>query len=143
MTTKQNARVKVFNAIRDGVLIRQPCEKCGAAYAQAHHDDYQKPLDVRWLCASCHRLLHNELKPPLVRRSFTLTKTGPIDGHMGIEDAARALGRSERTVRWWLANAVMAGERFGRDWMVRKEEVERMKTAPPPKRGRPPKPKTS
>lgn len=49
------ARTAVSNAIRDGRLIRQPCEVCGSVKAQAHHDDYTKPLDVRWLCFKDHR----------------------------------------------------------------------------------------
>jgi hypothetical protein len=49
----------VSAAIKAGTLTRQPCEECGAK-AQAHHDDYAKPLDVRWLCRRHHRLWHNE-----------------------------------------------------------------------------------
>lgn len=50
------------NAIRDGRLIRQPCESCGATEnIQAHHDDYSKPLEVRWLCFVCHRKVHGQL----------------------------------------------------------------------------------
>jgi hypothetical protein len=45
-------------AIRKGTLIRQPCEVCGAAKTEAHHDDYSRPLDVRWLCKSHHRQHH-------------------------------------------------------------------------------------
>ena len=41
-----------------GVLIKKPCEKCGDPKAQGHHDDYSKPLDVRWLCAFHHREHH-------------------------------------------------------------------------------------
>ena len=54
---KRSAQVAVSNAIRDGRLERQPCEVCGEK-AQAHHDDYSKPLDVRWLCPIHHGALH-------------------------------------------------------------------------------------
>jgi len=36
-------------------------EVCGAENAQAHHDDYSRPLDVRWLCDTHHRQHHGEL----------------------------------------------------------------------------------
>lgn len=40
-------------------LIPKPCEGCGAAKGvHAHHDDYSKPLEVKWLCGSCHRKHH-------------------------------------------------------------------------------------
>lgn len=51
---KYRARVAVGNAIRDGKLVRRPCEKCGAEKSEAHHDDYRKPLEVRWLCKRHH-----------------------------------------------------------------------------------------
>lgn len=51
---KYLARTAVNNAIRDGRLKRLPCEICGKK-AQAHHDDYRKKLDVRWLCFKHHR----------------------------------------------------------------------------------------
>jgi hypothetical protein len=53
---KARAWAMVTNAIRDGVLVRQPCRCCGTTEAvQAHHHDYSKPLDVDWLCFRCHR----------------------------------------------------------------------------------------
>lgn len=57
------ARVAVGNALRTGRLIRQPCEVCGAERAQAHHDDYSKPLDVRWLCTTHHAEWHKHNVP--------------------------------------------------------------------------------
>jgi DNA-directed RNA polymerase subunit RPC12/RpoP len=52
------ARAQVTSAIRAGRLVRQPCEVCGAVKVDAHHDDYSRPLDVRWLCRAHHRQHH-------------------------------------------------------------------------------------
>ena len=52
---KNRARNAVSNAVRDGRLVRKPCEVCGSVMAQAHHEDYAKPLDVRWFCFKHHR----------------------------------------------------------------------------------------
>ena len=35
------------------------CELCDAeTKLHAHHHDYEKPLDVTWLCPACHHQLH-------------------------------------------------------------------------------------
>ena len=47
------------NAIRGGVLIKQPCEVCGELKVIAHHCDYDKPLDVMWLCPKHHSEWHS------------------------------------------------------------------------------------
>jgi hypothetical protein len=60
---KRAAHVAVGNALRDGKLTRNPCEVCGEAKAQAHHDDYSKPLDVRWLCTTHHAEWHKHNTP--------------------------------------------------------------------------------
>lgn len=40
------------------------CSKCGKPHPKVHghHSDYSKPLDVIWLCPSCHMKLHRELR---------------------------------------------------------------------------------
>ncbi len=48
----------VNNAVRDGRLIKLPCEFCGDEKVHGHHKDYSKPLEVIWLCAKCHNRLH-------------------------------------------------------------------------------------
>lgn len=48
----------VWTEIWSGRLKRQRCEICSKWPADAHHDDYSKPLEVRWLCRSHHRQHH-------------------------------------------------------------------------------------
>lgn len=55
---KYRSRQAVENAIRDGRLVRLSCEVCGDAKSEAHHEDYSKPLDVKWLCLKHHRQAH-------------------------------------------------------------------------------------
>lgn len=45
-------------AIRSGLLIRIPCELCGKEQVEGHHEDYAKPLVVRWLCKQHHLEAH-------------------------------------------------------------------------------------
>jgi hypothetical protein len=52
----------VARAIKNGILIRQPCIRCGAEKSEGHHEDYDKPLEVMWLCTPCHKQRHKELK---------------------------------------------------------------------------------
>jgi len=52
------ARLAVRRAIQSGTLVRQPCELCGSSPTHGHHDDYSRPLHVRWLCPKHHREHH-------------------------------------------------------------------------------------
>lgn len=54
----QQARMKVYQAIKRGKLSKLPCRICGEVKAQAHHNDYSKPLEVVWLCIKHHKELH-------------------------------------------------------------------------------------
>jgi len=51
---RRDARSIANHAIRDGKLFRKSCESCGREDAQMHHHDYDKPLDIKWLCRKCH-----------------------------------------------------------------------------------------
>ena len=55
---KRRAQWTARNAVRDGRLLRGACEVCGAEKVHAHHDDYSKPLEVRWLCPKHHAANH-------------------------------------------------------------------------------------
>lgn len=61
----QKARRKVRTALENGTIQRAAtCESCGSinkptadgrSYIHAHHPDHNKPLEIQWLCAKCHR----------------------------------------------------------------------------------------
>lgn len=57
---KYRSHVMVNNHVRSGNLHKEPCEVCGCENVHAHHDDYNKPLNVRWLCAAHHKQWHTE-----------------------------------------------------------------------------------
>jgi len=45
--------------IRDGISRPTHCDECRReCRPEGHHDDYSKPLDVRWLCRLCHKKWH-------------------------------------------------------------------------------------
>jgi len=51
----------VTRAIRSGKIGRKPCEVCGAEKSVAHHDSYNKPLEVKWYCQVHHKERHKWL----------------------------------------------------------------------------------
>lgn len=57
---KKRAYAAVRRALKSGKLHRQPCEECGDPKVHAHHDDYLKPLNIRWLCVSHHEKAHHQ-----------------------------------------------------------------------------------
>jgi hypothetical protein len=68
---KHNSRIryigrgKVYDLVkfakRKGILIAEPCVICGAMPTVGHHEDYNKPLEVIWLCNTHHNRLHKNM----------------------------------------------------------------------------------
>ncbi len=54
---RRRAREAAAYALRIGELVAPArCQSCRRAVPlEMHHDDYLKPLDVRFLCSKCHR----------------------------------------------------------------------------------------
>lgn len=55
---KTIARKTLNKYVSLGKINKMPCEVCGKEKVDAHHDDYMKPLDVRWLCRTHHLEYH-------------------------------------------------------------------------------------
>jgi len=61
---EQTELLAVRVALQSGQLIRPTqCERCGNGDLgiQAHHENYERQLDVIWLCRPCHAQRHKEL----------------------------------------------------------------------------------
>lgn len=58
------AKRKFNYLIRYGYIQKEEtCAICGSnGNIHAHHPDYSKPLEVIWLCASCHKRLHSGIQ---------------------------------------------------------------------------------
>lgn len=60
---KTSARILFSNAVRDGKVVRaEKCERCNNSRPQGHHESYDKPLEVTWLCSGCHATRHKEMR---------------------------------------------------------------------------------
>ena len=58
-----SARDKLGKAVRRGDLIKP--DKCSVCLTElpkskihGHHEDYSKPLEVKWICQPCHGKIH-------------------------------------------------------------------------------------
>lgn len=56
---KALARAKLNMAVRKGIINKpNQCSICGLfEKLDAHHEDYNRPLDVIWVCRPCHHRL--------------------------------------------------------------------------------------
>jgi len=57
---KTKARYLYSVEIKKGNVKNLPCENCGTLKTHAHHDDYNFPLKVRYLCSKHHHEFHRE-----------------------------------------------------------------------------------
>ena len=68
---KKTAHSKFWNALKQGNILKQPCEYCGNKKAHAHHEHYSRPFDVIWFC-HFHHMEHHKLKGEMRRVDFNL-----------------------------------------------------------------------
>jgi len=51
---KEKAHAEVKKALRSGLIRKKRCHVCDTQFTEAHHRDYNYPLDVVWLCKKHH-----------------------------------------------------------------------------------------
>jgi hypothetical protein len=59
---KLKAHSVVRQALGEGTLKRGKCEVCDGLRCEAHHDSYERPLEVRWFCRRHHQQLHADIR---------------------------------------------------------------------------------
>lgn len=126
--TPQRAYRMVRTALKQGVLVRpQACNRCalpgapasdGRATIHAHHHDYNRPLDVEWICAKCHRA-----ETPLPEVMGAPTR-GERHGNAKLTEAAvlnirsSALKRSELAATFGVHPKTIQKVRNGKYWLA-------------------------
>jgi len=51
---KDKARSTLNVALNRGIISKKPCFYCNNENVEAHHEDYNKPLEVIWVCKKHH-----------------------------------------------------------------------------------------
>jgi hypothetical protein len=67
---RQKAHNAVSRAIKNGRLLKLSCKRCGNEKSLAHHEDYDKPLQIIWLCQPCHKKRHNEINEMIKKGKY-------------------------------------------------------------------------
>ena len=124
MTPQEKGRRAVRTAIETGVMVVPSCcSKCGdypgrgrdgRRLLQAHHHQgYDYPLDVTWLCVSCHRAETPQgICLGTSNANSRLTDTDILEIHrcpnIHREELARRFGISK-----WTITDIRSGRRWG------------------------------
>lgn len=59
---KIKAREKVRGQVISGKIKKQSCLDCNSIETFAHHPNYNKPLEIVWLCRLHHAIEHKKIK---------------------------------------------------------------------------------
>lgn len=95
---KHKARAELARALARGLVNRPNRCECGKEEPlDGHHDDYRRPLDVRWLCHDCHRRAHGH-GPRVTGPSVTMGHCG-----MGLSDTPHSSFRLSQEGKGLLA----------------------------------------
>ncbi len=62
------ARSYAKSYVKRGKVLKSPCTICGNPDSQIHHENYEAPLQIIWLCKECHYWIHRKLRQLVGRR---------------------------------------------------------------------------
>ena len=68
---KSNARAYANTYLRRGAIKKEKCRSCGKEQTEMHHSDYNKPLDIIWVCRRCHMNIHRGIDSPKNAKEFS------------------------------------------------------------------------
>lgn len=98
---KAKAQNKVAHAVRTGQLVKpETCTQCGKeGRIHGHHANYNRPLDVIWLCPACHKYEHcgpcrKKLKTPTHPWDASYQPAPMRDKHLELAKALHTAGKS-------------------------------------------------
>jgi hypothetical protein len=112
---KRYARYLTSYALKTNQIVKPShCELCmlNDKPITAHHIDYGKPLEITWLCTSCHGVVHkknHKLNPKNNTQTFlpnmqdkfetiTVTVTLPIENFLAIKKKSTQQGKPISTI---------------------------------------------
>ncbi len=103
LNPKYRARRKLRDAIRAGIIVRPSmCPACSAeGMVEAHHENYDEPYNVTWLCKSCHVAHHRKQRGSVSRIAKPRPTIDSIQGDgpaLTPADLAHVLGISREYV---------------------------------------------
>jgi hypothetical protein len=109
---KHAAREAVKRALKRGVLVRpETCSVCGGGGPiEAHHPDYNFPLDVEWLCRQCHSDIS------VIDRRRREGSTSPLDQRINDVFRRRTGAVSARGARAWFSRRLRVSNRTVTRW---------------------------
>ena len=87
---------KIFRkGLRRGVIERSnKCSICGSKKKiEGHHGDYNKPLDVMWLCRKCHLSLHKDMRAGTIKNEILSVRL-PVGWKSALREIANSKGLS-------------------------------------------------
>ncbi len=117
---KTKCRTETKRLIEKGKINKTPCEVCDNPIVECHHNDYNDPKDVKWLCKKHHKELHKSIGtlPGFEGRSY-IAIVCDEDYKKAVEEYA---ANDERSLSDYCRRAVTEKMRRDRDDRFKKDQ---------------------